>query len=170
MKKQINKLRLSETEKNFNESMRRLSVAEMHRSGTDIRKAELERIAMNAIILKGMAEAYYNFLVNPEGFKSPMDDFSGLMDAIDAEQDKETLKNTANLLIDFQQHMGAMEQINKLLQSVNELIDKLKNQGVYFDFPRFALELPTRDMAKFQLSGAIGFLDGIGLASEKLRK
>lgn len=161
MKKQSNDMILSETEKNFQESMRRVSVAEMHRSGTEIRKAELERIAMNAAILKNMAEAHYNTFVNPNGLKSPMEDFNNLMDAIDADEEKEALKNIANLLVDFPQHMGAMDQIEKLLQSVNELINNLKNHGVYFNFPQFTLGIPTRDMAKFQLSGAIGFLDGI---------
>jgi hypothetical protein len=132
MKKQTNNMRLTKTEKNFQESMRRTSVAEMHRSGTEIRKAELERIAMNAAILKNMAEAHYNILVNPDGLKSPMEDFTKLMDAIDAEEEKEAIKNIANLIVNFPQHMGAMGQIEKLLQSINKLIDNLKNQGVYF--------------------------------------
>ena len=156
------------TEKNYREAMRRSSVAEMHRAGTGIRKAELERIAMQASILKSMAEAHYDSLANPDGLKSPMDDLTKL---IDAEKEDESFKNLINLMIDFPQHMGAMDQIERLLQSVNKLIDKLKEEGVYFEFPVFTLPgIPTRDMAKFQLNGAIGFLEGIILATNENRK
>lgn len=146
------------TEKNLEESIRRLSAAELHRAGTDIRKAELERIAMNANILKGIAEGHYESLVGPEGLKSPMEDFSELLDA---EEDEEILKNLLKLSFSFPQHMGAMEKIEELLQSVNRLRGKLESEGTYFEFPEFSLLIPTRDMAKLQLRSAIGFLDGI---------
>lgn len=159
MKGQATNAGISKTEKTLQESMRRLSVAELHRSGTEIRKAELERIALGASILKSIAEGHYNSLVGPDGIKSPMEDFTKL---IKAEKDEEIIESLANLIIDVPQHMGAMDQIEQLLQSVNKLIDKLKGEGVYFEFPKFTLVgVPTRDMAKLQLSGAIGFLDGI---------
>ena len=158
MKKQIINVGISKTEKNLQESVRRLSVAEIHRAGTEIRKAELERFALQASILKSIAEAHYNFLVNPEGIRSPMEDFSNLVYARDNE---EALEGFINLIVDSGQHMGAMNQIEQLLQSVNKLRNNLETKGAYFEFPKFNLEIRTRDMAKLQLSGAIGFLDGI---------
>jgi len=146
------------TEKNLEESMRRYSVAELHRSGTEIRKAELERIAMQASILKGMAEGHYQSLVSPDGIKSPMDDFTKLLKA---KEDDEAFKDIINLAINFHQHIGAMNKIEELLQYVNRLRKKLEREGVYFEFPPFSIQIPTRDMAKQELRSAIGFLDGI---------
>lgn len=151
-------------EKNLEESMRRLSIAELHRAGTEIRKAELERIAMQAKILRGIAEGHYNILISPDGLKSPMDDFKKILDA---KEDEEIVKGLLNLSFSFPQHMGAIEQIERLLQAVNKLKKKLENEGVYFAFPDFILGIPTRDMAKLQLRGAIGFLDGINKALKK---
>ena len=146
------------TENNVEESIRRLSVATLHRSGTEIRKAELERIALQANILKGIAEGLYNSLVSPDGLKSPMEDFSNLLDA---KEDEEVLKGLLNLSFSFPQHMGVMEKIEELLQSINKIRERLEREGVYFEFPEFTLGIPTRDMAKIQLRSAIGFLDGI---------
>lgn len=151
------------TENNVEESVRRLSVATLHRSGTEIRKAELERIAMQANILKGIAEGHYNSLVSPDGLRSPMEDFSKLLDA---KEDDEVLKGLLNLSFSFPQHMGAMEKIEELLQSVNKLRERLESEGVYFEFPEFTLGIPTRDMAKIQLRITIGFLNGIILATQ----
>ncbi len=151
------------TEKNLEESMRRSSVAELHRSGTEIRKAELERFALQANILKGIAEGHYATLTSPGGLKSPMDDFTKLLEA---EEDDDVIKGLMNLSLSFPQHMSIMEQIEQLLQYVNKLKNKLETEGAYFTFPEFTIGIPTRDMAKIQLRGAIGFLDGIITASK----
>jgi hypothetical protein len=146
------------TENNVEEAVRRFSVATLHRTGTEIRKAELERMAMQATILKGIAEGHYESLISPDGLRSPMDDFTKLLNA---NEDDEVLKGLLSLYLSLPQHMGAMQNIEELLQSVNRLREQLEREGAYFEFPKFALVIPTRDMAKIQLRSAIGFLDGI---------
>jgi hypothetical protein len=40
--------------------------------------------------------------------------------------------------------MGAMQNIEELLQCVNRLMEQLEREGVYFEFPNFTLLYPIR--------------------------
>lgn len=153
------------TQKNVEESTRRSSVASIHRAGTEIRRAELERLSLQATILKGMAKGYLDSLNDSNGMRSPVEDFFQMLD----QDECEAIQGLISLPVSMQQHRGTMQQVENLLQAINRLKSQLETEGTFFDFPPFAMVLPTRDMAIIQLRSAVGFLDGIIRSSKKSR-
>jgi hypothetical protein len=137
----------------LSEIVRRLTVAAIHKAGTLIRETELERIKMQAVVLLRTSEALEGSLESVQ----PLQRLGNLLTA----KDEEFIKEFFKFVADVASIPAYLEQIGKLVDSVNMLRDQLKKEGLVFEFPEIT-KPPALEIAKLVTLPLIkGFLKGL---------
>jgi len=144
--------------KDLGEIYRRLTLAAIHKAGTLVRKTELERAKMQALPLLRMTEALEKSLRDVRPLKR-------LTDLFKAKGNKELVNGLFKFIGDVGSTPAYLTQIGSLVDSVNMLRDRLKKEGLVFEFPEIMKPLFLEVAKQVTLPSIRGFLKGILEAS-----
>lgn len=155
--------------KELRELYRRYAVAALHDAGTADRIAEIRRAALPAKLLLSRAETLDKIgraEILPgygEIFIKTAEELRGKSQ--DPLKALETLFRRGE---QFAKTTHFVNEVKKLVEDANRVIDGLKDTGLYFEFSRFEVAILSPDQALMVINEVIGCLQGlVGMGEEK---
>ena len=155
--------------KELRELYRRYAVAAIHDAGTADRIAEIRRASLPAKLLLSRSETL-DKIGRTEILPGYGDIFLQTAKEL-KEYGQDPLKGLEILFRksgQFAKTTHFVNEVKKLVEDANRVIDGLKDTGLYFQFSRFEVAILSPDQALMVINEVIGCLQGlVGMGEEK---